>query len=119
MSRRSRIRKYQVLTNGDTTTTLFSKETEVSTVDFVIYDFTIQNTVNATLSVYYCNDEVYNSANLSPLNFGQATPLSGATDTKYMVVIENKGFKWIVLKLVNNGGSGTANAWVTGTVRGA
>lgn len=119
MGRRSRIKKYQVLTDADSSTNPLSAETDISGVDFVIYQIETDVSVDAILNVYFGNSEVFNSNEIEKLNFGQVTSLIGATDNKYMVVIENKGFKWMLIEVENNGGTGNVSAWISGTVRGA
>lgn len=119
MSRRSLIKKFQVLSGADTTSAQSSEETDVSGVDFIFYEVSIDATVNATLSVYYSNDNVFDASTAKALNFGTTTSLAGATDTHYIVQIENPGIKWIQLRTANNGGTGNVSAWVAGTVRGA
>lgn len=119
MGRRSQISKYQVLTDADSAANPVSTETDVSGVDFLIYQLEASVSVNALLYVYFTNERIFNPNDIEKLNFGQSTPLVGSIDNKYMVVIENKGFKWMQIVVENNGGTGNVNAWVTGTVRGA
>lgn len=119
MSRRSRIKQYQVLSAADTTTSPLSKETDISSVDFITYQIEIDPTVNANLNVYFCNSDIFDTTKKEQLDFGQATPLNGLADTKYMIPISNRGFKWLLLEVQNNGGNGNVSAWITGTVMGA
>lgn len=119
MSRRSLIKKFQVFSDADTTSAQSSEATDVSGVDFIFYEVAIGASVNATLSVYYSNDNVFSASAAKALNFGTTTSLVGSTDTSYIVQIENPGIKWLQLRTANNGGSGNINAWISGTVRGA
>lgn len=119
MSRRSLIKKFQVLSSVDSTSAQSSEETDVSGVDFIFYEITVDAAVNATLSVYYSNDSTFNSSTAKVLNFGTTTSLVGATDTSYIVQIENPGIKWLQLRTANNGGTGNISAWISATVRGA
>lgn len=119
MSRRSRIKQYQVLNAADTTTSPLSVPTDISSVDFITYQIEIDPTVDAILNVYFCNSDIFDTTKKEKLDFGLATPLNGAAETKYMVPISNRGFKWLCLEVEDNGGNGNASAWITGTVVGA
>jgi hypothetical protein len=119
MSRRHLIRKFQVLTDSDSTTSPSSIATDVSGVDFITYQIDCALAVNSLLSVYFSNDDQFNSSNKTELDFGPALTIIGATDTSYVVHIENLGFKWLQLSFTNNGGTGLINAFITGAGRGA
>lgn len=119
MGRRSIIREFQVLSDSDSTTNPDSTQTDVSGVDFITYRLAIGAAVNANFQVKFMNGDQFNASQAEALNFGQTLSLVGATDQDCMVVIENKGFKWMYLDVTNNGGTGNINAWITGTVRGA
>lgn len=119
MSRRNIIKKFQVLTSANSTAVQSSEVTDVSAVDYITYQISVDATVNATLSVYFSNDTTFDASSAKSLNFGLSTPLNGASDTSYVVHIENKGFKWLQVRTTNNGGTGNISAWVTGTNRGA
>lgn len=119
MSRRSIIKKYQVLTSADSATNPNSTQTDVSGVDFITYQINIAALVNANLVVNFSNNDTFAQSEVIALDFAQTTPLLGSTDTEYIVHIENKGFKWLQISVANNGGTGVVNAWVSGTVRGA
>lgn len=119
MSRRHVLKKYQVLDNADSTTNPISKETDVSQLDFVTYQLNVEAGVTATLLVLFSNDERFDPANASELNFGTPVVLDGATNADYVLHIQNQGFKWLYLNVIDVGGNGNVNAWVTGNVRGA
>lgn len=119
MSRRHVLKKYQLFNSEDSTTNPISKETDVSQLDFVTYQLSIESGVNATLVVLFSNDERFDPANVSELNFGAPIVLDGATESQYVLHIQNQGFKWFLLNVIDNGGSGNVSAWVTGNVRGA
>ena len=120
MGRRTQLPKYQVFSAVDTTTDPESTPTDVSGVDFITYEIELDNTVDADLAVQFCNDYTLSSSSIfKPIDFGQTTPLDGATNTQGMVHIENLGFKWMKLVVTDNAGSGDISAWITGTVRGA
>lgn len=120
MSRRHIIRKYQLLDQADTTTNPESAFTDVQQVDFVSYEFGLDATVNATLDVQYCNDERIDASSVfKDLDFNQTLILDGSVDTDGIVHVENKGFKFLKLKITNNGGTGNIDAWITGLNRGA
>jgi len=119
MSRRHVLKKYQVLDNADSTLNAVGKETDVSQLDFVTYQISIDAGVYAYLTVNFSNDERFDPANSSELNFGQNIILDGATDGDYVLHIQNQGFKWMFLNVSDIGGSGNVSAWVTGNVRGA
>lgn len=119
MSRRHLIRKFQVLTDADSTTSPSSIATDVSGVDFITYQIDIDATVDSILKVYFSNDDQFNSATKTELDFAAALPIMGATDTSYTVHIENLGFKWFQLSFTDNAGTGLINAFITGSGRGA
>ena len=119
MSRRHLIRKFQVLTNSDSTTSPSSISTDVSGVDFITYQIDCGSTVNSFLKVYVSNDDQFNSSNKTELDFDTTLTIIGASDTSYTIHVENLGFKWLQLSFTNNGGTGLLNAFVTGAGRGA
>ena len=119
MSRRSIIKKYQVLTSADSTTSPNSTQTDVSGIDLITYQLKLDPLVVADLVVSFSNDEVFNQSNITALNFSQTTSLIGSVETEYLVHIENQGFKWLQVQVVDNGGSGNVNAWIIGAGRGA
>jgi hypothetical protein len=120
MGRRSQLPKYQVFSAVDTTTDPESTPTDISSVDEITYEIEIDNTVDASLEVKFCNDSILSDTSIfKALDFNQATPLDGSTETSGLVHIENKGFKWMKLAVTDNGGTGDINAWITGTVKGA
>lgn len=119
MSRRNVLKKYQLFNGENTSLNPVSKETDVSQLDFVTYQLTIDPTVNATLLVLFSNDERFDASNVQELDFGSPIVLDGATESQYLLHIENNGFKWLLINIVNNTGFGLASAWVTGNVRGA
>jgi len=119
MSRRNVLKKYQLFNSEDSTTNPISKETDVQQLDFVTYQISVDSGVNATLLVLFSNDERFDPANVTELNFGSPIVLDGATETQYVLHIQNQGFKWLLLNVVDNGGSGAVSAWITGNVRGA
>ena len=119
MSRRNVLKKYQLFNSEDSTTNPISKETDVQQLDFVTYQISIGGSVNATLLVLFSNDERFDIANARELNFGAPIVLDGASEADYVLHIQNQGFKWLLLGISDNGGSGNISAWVTGNVRGA
>lgn len=119
MSRRHLIRKFQVLTDSDSTTSPNSIATDVSGVDFITYQIDCASSVNSFLKVYVSNDDQFNSSNKTELDFDTTLTIIGASDTSYTIHIENLGFKWLQLSFTNNGGTGLLNAFVTGAGRGA
>lgn len=119
MSRRHIIKEFQVLTNSDTTSDPQSTPSDISSVDFITYKAVIDNTVNAIARIYVCNKPIFDPSSLIELNFGSAMPMVGATETDYLFHIDNRGFKWMVLDIEDNGGAGNINAWVNGISRGA
>lgn len=119
MSRRNLIKKFMVIDNADTTTDPISEASDVSGVDFITYQLDIDPTVDANLIVSFSNDPILSEAVFTSLDFGMATTLVGATETAYLVHIENKGFKWTQIQIANNGGTGNTYAWITGAGRGA
>jgi len=119
MSRRHLIRKFQVLTNSDSTTSPSSIATDVSGVDFITYQVECALASDCFLSVYFSNDDQFSSSNKTELDFGSPLVIIGATDTSYTIHIENLGFKWLQLSFTNNGGTGLLNAFITGAGRGA
>lgn len=120
MSRRQLIKKYRVLNGVDTTTNPTSQQTDVSGVDFITYELEIGSSVNAILSVQFCNDDIISSSSVfRPLDFQQTLSLVGASDAFGVVHISNQGFKWLRLAIANNGGTGNVTAHITGAGRGA
>lgn len=119
MCRRNVLKKFQLFDAVDTTTNPQSNHTSVSQLDFVTYEIVIDSGVDAILKVLYCNDEVFNASNCRELDFNSVIALDSAIDTEYTLHIENPGFKWLLLEITNNGGTGDVSAWITGNVRGA
>ena len=119
MCRRNVLKKFQLFDAADSTLDPASGHTSVSQLDFITYENSIDASVDAVLEVQYCNDEVFNAANLKSLDFGAPINLDGAVDTDYTIHIDNMGFKWLLLKITNNAGTGDVSAWITGNVRGA
>jgi hypothetical protein len=119
MGRRNIINKFQVMDAEDSTSDPVSTSTDVSGVDFITYQIEIDALVDATLEVYFCNDDSYSQANATQLDFGQPLTLDGATETNYTVQIRNMGFKNLAIKIVDVSGSGDVSAWITGTGVGA
>lgn len=120
MSRRQIIKKYKVLDAADTNTDPQSQQTDVSGVDFITYEFDIDNTVLAELFVQYCNDDfISDSSSFKDLDFQQPLTLDGSADTYGLVHIANQGFKWLKLYVLNQGGTGNVTAHITGAGRGA
>lgn len=119
MSRRNLLRAYQVFTNANTATAPTGTETDVSGLDNITYQITVQNTVNCEMAVYVSKDDARDGT-YSPLYFGEQIILDGSVETDYFIQIKNPGFKWMVLEFENTlGGSGTLNAWVSGNSEGA
>jgi hypothetical protein len=119
MSRRHQLKRYQVITDQDSTTSDRSTETDISALDRIFYQIEIDALVDCEIEVKVCNDDKFSVANSFSLDFEQTLALIGATDTQYNIVIENKGFKWMFIDVTNNGGTGNINAWVTGNNLGA
>lgn len=119
MGRRSIIREFQVLEDSDSATNPDSTHTDVSSVDFITYRLSVDASVSASAQVKFVNADTFDASQAKALNFGETLSLVGATDTDYMIEIENKGFKWMYLDITNNAGTGEINAWITGTTRGA
>lgn len=120
MGRRTVLPKFQVYTNADTTTDPVSTVSDVSGVDYVTYQLTADASVNASLTVEFCNDDRIDANSVfKALDFGQTTPIIGATDAEYLVHVQNRGFRHLKLSLTNNAGTGNVNAWVSGTAMGA
>jgi hypothetical protein len=120
MSRRHLIKKYKVFDNADTTTNPESLITEIAQVDNITYQIIIDSTVDAEIQVKYCNDDfISGSSVFTDLDFGSPLMLDGSSDTDGLIHIQNKGFKFLRLSIVNNGGTGDITAFVTGTGIGA
>lgn len=120
MSRRSLLKKHQVLTNADSTLSPTSESTDISGIDFIQYQIEVDPDVVAEFEIQFCNDERIDSTSLwKPLDFAQATTLNGVDDSFAMVLIENRGFKHLRFVISANGGSGNINVWISGNVRGA
>lgn len=119
MCRRNVLKKFQLFDAADSSLSPSSGHTSVSQLDFITYEISVEALVNASLEVQYCNDEVFNPTNLKPLDFGSPIDLIGSVDSNYTIHIDNMGFKWLLLKIINNAGAGTVSAWITGNVRGA
>lgn len=119
MSRRNILKRFQLFNQEDTTTDPQSDHTDISQLDNVTYELSIDNTVNANLDIYYCNTERFDQSQAEKLGFSSQIVLNGATDTKITIHIKNLGFKWLYLKLTDNGGSGNIDAFITGNVGGA
>jgi hypothetical protein len=119
MSRRSVLKKYQIFDDADTTTNPESVETDISSVDFATYHLEAEAGVDALIDVYFCNDKEFTVAASKKLFFQNQPTIEFAVDTDVLIHVENKGFKWVYIKITNAGGTGNINGWVTGNVRGA
>lgn len=118
--RRNNLRNFQVLTDGDSTSSLVSTPTDISGFDNITYQIKIDPTVDGELFVEFCNDANVNGSSVfDPLNFSQNLILNSAIDTEYMLKIQNHGFKWMRLSFTDNAGSGVINAWISGNTVGA
>lgn len=120
MGRRNLLEKYQLWSSEDTTANPTSNHTDVSALDLITYEIDIDSTVNASISVEYCNDSRISSSSVfKPLDFSQSTTLVGSVDTDGLIHINNRGFKFLRLSVTNNGGAGNISAAITGSVVGA
>ena len=120
MSRRSLLKKHQVLKDANSASLVQSESTDISGLDFIQYHLEVGALVVSTFEIQFCNDDKITSiSSWKPLDFGQVTNLNGAQDTSYLVLIENRGFKYIRIALTGGTGSGLVNAWISGNVRGA
>lgn len=120
MGRRTVLPKFQVITDADTETDPESEVSDVSSVDYITYQLELDSSVNALFEVQFCNDaRIDGQSQFKTLNFNQATTLDGLSEADGLIHIENHGFKFMKLKIINNTGTGFMNAWITGTVRGA
>lgn len=117
MSRRNIIKKYQVFTSANTTTNPASIITDVSLVDNIVYQLTVDPSVNAFFAIKV--GELSDLSDGKVLSFGLTQSLVGATDTDYMIAIQNKGFKWMRIEITNNGGTGNINGWISANTVGA
>lgn len=120
MSRRSLLKKHQVLIDADSALTPTSESTDISGIDFIQYQIEVDPTVLSDFEIQFCNDERITSNSIwKPLDFAQATILDGSSDSFALVLIENRGFKHLRLSIVSSSGTGNINAWISGNVRGA
>lgn len=120
MSRKQRAPKYRIWNAQDTTTNPTSTETGVKQLDSILYEITVDGTVNATLEVQGSTDDDNTpSKSFGSLDFGQTLTLVGATDTQYQVLVRDNTFNFLRLKITNNGGTGNITAHVSGVSKGA
>lgn len=116
MGRRHILPRHQVLDSEDTSLSIKSKSTDVSSIDVYAYDVTVDSTVNGLLSVEYTNND--DLTGWKTLDFGESTAVSGSSETDYRFQI-NTSFKFSRLSWSNAGGTGLISAEVFGLVRGA
>lgn len=126
MGRKNNAPKFRVWDSVDTTTSPTSQKTSVHQIDHISYDLVYDNTVNANLTVEYCNDADNTPTSEQewlPINFGSVygtvIPLVGATDTETNIVFREMPYKALRLVLSNNGGTGNITADISGQSRGA
>lgn len=120
MSRKQRAPKYTIWSAIDTTTSPTSDPTGTKQLDSILYEITIDPTVNATLKVEGSTDaDNAVTKTFSELDFGTSLALVGATDTQYKVLIRDNTFNFLRLALTNNTGTGNITAHVSGVSKGA
>lgn len=120
MSRRTLLNKYQILNAVDSSLTQTSTPTDISGLDYITYQLLAGALVDSVLEVQVCNDVVLSPSSVFvSLEFSNVLSIIGVTDIDYMVTVENQGFRHAKIQLTNNGGSGTINAWISGTTRSA
>lgn len=120
MSRKLRAPKYAVWSAQDSTTATTSTETGVKQLDTVIYEISIDATVNGTLEVEGSIDpENTEPKTWSVLDFGTVITLNGATSTSDQILIRDNTFTYLRLKFTNNAGTGNITASVAGVSMGA
>lgn len=119
MSRRNFLNGFTLLSDEDSTSTFEAPETNVQGLDKITYYLEVDNTVDGTVRFLVCNDKDFNTDGFY-LDFDQTLSVVGATDTEYLFVIENTGFKWLRMEWVPSAGSGNlVRAIVSGVSRGA
>ena len=120
MSRRHIIPKFQLWNQVDSSTNPTTAATDVSSVDFITYHLTVDSGVSGELAIYFSNDrQQFDINNAVPLNFDPPMLINGASESNYMIEIQNKGLKYLYLEFNDGGGSGNIDAWISGTGRGA
>jgi hypothetical protein len=120
MGRRTVLEKFLLLNNQNTASTITSDPTEVSGLDNVTYEISINALADSFCEPQFCNDRILSPSSVfKPLDFGSQLTLLGTTDTNYTITIKNQGFKHLRLNITNNGGTGNLSAWVTGNCVGA
>ena len=120
MSRKQRAPKYTIWSAVDTTTNPISTETGTKQLDSILYEITIDPTVNATLRVEGSTDaDNAVTKTFGELDFGTTLTLVGATDTQYQVLIRDNTFNFLRLSVSNNAGTGNITAHVSGVSKGA
>jgi len=119
MGRRTVLEKYLLIDNEDSASLITSSPTEVSGLDNVTYQLSIDALADSICEPQFCNDRILSPSSVfKPLDFGSALALLGSTDTDYTISIVNQGFKHFRLSISNNGGTGNINAWVTANAVG-
>lgn len=120
MSRRNILKKFQVLSDADSTVLSASSPTDVSGLDNITYLIEIGASVDGELFVEHCEDDkISNLSEFKELNFGEQIILNAANDLEYTIQVKNAGFKHMRLLFADNGGAGNINAWISGNTVGA
>lgn len=120
MSRKQRAPKFNIWNAEDTTSVTVSIETGTKQLDSILYEISVDATVNATLRVEGSTDADNAPAKtFGELDFGQTLSLVGSSDTQYQILIRDNTFNFLRLSLTNNGGTGNITAHVSGVSKGA
>lgn len=121
MGRRNLVYKYQVWTALNSAAPAVSQESTTDQLDIIKYIIKVASTVNGEIVVEFLDDKPTDGVVpvWDDLDFGQPILIVGATETEYTILIEKHASRKLRLQFVNNGGSGTINAWFSGYQVGA
>ena len=120
MGRKSILKPYKVIDDGDISDDVTSSSTNIENLDSVTY--LAQWTGSSPVGVLYV--DVRQKLGIAPdgfntswitLDFGESIAVSGATGG-HTISIENKAFTESRLRFVSTSGSGTMQATISGSV---
>lgn len=119
MSRKHISKKFNVIESGDISAQVLGQVTECEQFDLLEYRVDWNGaTVSGELFVDVATEEYQKDANWYPLDFG--TQLAVNVDTgDHQLLIKDITFKWIRLRYEASTGTGTLNASVKASTKGA
>lgn len=119
MGRRHLLSKFQVWEGMNSASPTTSVVTVVDPFDVIKYVLVVEASVIGSIEVEFSDDILEQNESWKPLDFKQQIAINGATETEYGINIKEHVCKKLRLKFINATGTGTINAWVSGSSVGA